>query len=49
MTVKTGQKNKTDRIGTTGKKDMGDSMTGTGLTSSHRDKQLTDTGIICII
>lgn len=49
MIVKTGLINKTDRIGTIGKKDMGDSMTGIDLTSSNRHKQLTDTSIICII
>lgn len=49
MIVKTGLINKTDRIGTIGKKDMGASMTGIDLTSSNRHKQLTDTSIICII
>ena len=38
MIDKTGQKNRTGKIGTTGRRDMGASMTG--LTNSHRHNHL---------
>ena len=44
MIDKTGQKNRTDRIDTTGRRDMGDSMTG--LTNRDRHNHLTDLGAI---
>ena len=44
MIDKTGQKNRTDRINTTGRRDMGDSMTG--LTNRDRHNHLTDLGTV---
>ena len=40
MIDKTGQTNRTDRIGTTGRRDTGGSMTG--LINIHRHNHLTD-------
>lgn len=47
MIDKTGQKNRTGKIGTTGRRDMGASMTG--LTNSHRHNHLINLETICIV
>ena len=46
MIDKTGQKSRTGKIGTTGRRDMGDSMTGP--TNNHRHNHLINLGTMCI-